>query len=185
MSTHPKGENISGIMPCAAAQSSPSGRYYQLPSKFKRTYHKVSVSALSYLASSKNGTFRNCHLNGTYHDIKFGVYAISGQIHLTQRHRRFDCHQVTFAQVEDGWHGEEVANLASQTYLIGWCFFHPKITLLRVIPTMTFQNSLLTPLLFKQVCLNMTKQASGQPEPNKQTCPNMSACRLSNMFVQT
>ena len=41
-----------------------------------------------------------------------------------------------------------------------------------------FQNS-------QQVCLNMTKQASGPPEPNKQTCPNMSAHRLSNMFVQT
>ena len=37
----------------------------------------------------------------------------------------------------------------------------------------------------QQVCLNMTKQASGPPEPNKQTCPNMSARRLSNMFVQT
>ena len=37
----------------------------------------------------------------------------------------------------------------------------------------------------QQVCLNMTKQASGPPEPNKQTCPNMSAHRLSNMFVQT
>ena len=37
----------------------------------------------------------------------------------------------------------------------------------------------------QQVCLNMTKQASGPPEPNKQTCPNMSAHRLSNMFVKT
>ena len=37
----------------------------------------------------------------------------------------------------------------------------------------------------QQVCLNMTKQGSGPPEPNKQTCPNMSARRLSNMFVQT
>ena len=37
----------------------------------------------------------------------------------------------------------------------------------------------------QQVCLNMTKQASGPPEPNKQTCPNMSALRLSNMFVKT
>ena len=36
----------------------------------------------------------------------------------------------------------------------------------------------------QQVCLNMTKQASGPPEPNKQTCPNMSAHRLSNMFVK-
>ena len=37
----------------------------------------------------------------------------------------------------------------------------------------------------QQVCLNMTKQARGPPEPNKQTCPNMSAHRLSNMFVKT
>ena len=37
----------------------------------------------------------------------------------------------------------------------------------------------------QQVCLNMTKQASGPTEPNKQTCPNMSAHRLSNMFVKT
>ena len=37
----------------------------------------------------------------------------------------------------------------------------------------------------QQVCLNMTKQASGPPEPNKQTCPNMSAHRLWNMFVKT
>ena len=29
------------------------------------------------------------------------------------------------------------------------------------------------------------KQASGPPEPNKQTCPNMSAHRLSNKFVKT
>ena len=29
--------------------------------------------------------------------------------------------------------------------------------------------------LKRMVCLNMTKQASGPPEPNKQTCPNMSA----------